>query len=87
MKTIRATSDAIAQSDGVAKNIINHSGLLVKYGSWAIPIIFIARTIGDFKYAGFFKKIKDTDFGKMDTQYYSPLCLIVGVISLIVKLL
>jgi glucan phosphoethanolaminetransferase (alkaline phosphatase superfamily) len=60
---------------------------LTKYGSWAIPIIFIARAIGDFKYAGFFKKIKATDFGRMDTQYYSPLCLIVGVISLIVKLL
>jgi Protein of unknown function (DUF3995) len=68
-------------------NMLNHSGLLVKYGSWAIPIIFIARAIGEFKYVGFFKKIKDTHFGRMDTQYYSPLCLAVGLIALIIKFL
>jgi hypothetical protein len=68
-------------------NVLNHSGLLVKYGSWFIPVVFIVRAIGEFRYVGFFKKIKDTDFGKMDTKYYSPLCLSVGVIALIIKFL
>jgi Protein of unknown function (DUF3995) len=68
-------------------NILNHSGLLVKYGSWAIPVIFIVRAIGEFRYVGLFKKIKYTDFGQMDTKYYSPLCLVVGVLALIIKFL
>jgi len=34
---------------------------IVKYGSWLIPIVFLLRAIGDFKYVGFFKRIKETD--------------------------
>jgi Protein of unknown function (DUF3995) len=68
-------------------NVLNNSDLLTKYGSWAIPVIFIVRAIGEFRYVGFFKKIKDTDFGRMDSKYYSPLCLIVGIIALIIKFL
>ncbi len=68
-------------------NVLNHSGLLVKYGSWFIPFVFIVRAIGEFRYVGFFKKIKHTDFGRMDSKYYSPLCLIVGIIALAIKFL
>jgi Protein of unknown function (DUF3995) len=67
--------------------IFSHQGLLVKYGSWAIPAVFIVRAIGEFRYVGFFKKIKNTDFGQMDSKYYSPLCLAIGIIGLIIKLL
>lgn len=37
---------------------------IIKYGGWIIPTIFLLRAIGEFKYLGFFKKIKDTEFGK-----------------------
>ena len=33
---------------------------ITNYGYWIIPNIFIIRAIGDFKYVGFFKKIKLT---------------------------
>ncbi len=58
---------------------------IIKYGTWIIPFIFILRAIGDFKYIGFFKKVKQTNFGVLDSKYYSPLCLIIGVMGLIIK--
>jgi hypothetical protein len=60
---------------------------IMKYGSWIIPIIFIFRAIGEFKYVGFFKSIKKTDFGKLDTKLFSPLCLIIGVLGIIIQLM
>ena len=49
---------------------------------WLIPSIFLLRSIGDFKYVGFFKTVKTTRFGKLDTQYFSPLCLLLAVLGL-----
>ncbi|MEM7298065.1 MAG: DUF3995 domain-containing protein [Bacteroidota bacterium] len=48
---------------------------------WLIPTIFLFRSIGDFKYVGFFKKIKTTRFGKSDTRYFAPLCLTIAVLG------
>jgi hypothetical protein len=59
---------------------------LFKYGLWIIASIFILRAIGDFNYVGFFKKIKHTKFGKSDTKYYSPLCLTIGIFTIILEL-
>jgi len=59
---------------------------LTTYGLWIIAGIFILRAIGDFNYVGFFKKIKHTKFGKSDTKYFSPLCLINGVLTIILEL-
>lgn len=58
-----------------------------QYGLVVTAIIFLLRAIGDFKYVGFFKKIKNTDFGKLDTKYYSPLCIFIGSLELILYLL
>ena len=55
---------------------------IMKYGSWIIPIIFLLRAIGEFKYVGFFKSVKKTDFGKLDTKFFSPLCLIIGIFGI-----
>jgi glucan phosphoethanolaminetransferase (alkaline phosphatase superfamily) len=60
---------------------------LSKYGLWIIVSIFILRAIGDFNYVGFFKKIKQTKFGKNDTKYFSPLCLIIGILTTILELI
>ncbi len=48
---------------------------------WGAPVlagIFTMRALGDFKYVGVFKQIKTTVFAKMDTRYYTPLCLYLG---------
>lgn len=58
---------------------------LLFYGAPALALLFICRAIGEFKYIGFFKKVKSTRFGQLDTKYYSPLCLSIGflIITLI----
>jgi hypothetical protein len=59
---------------------------LEKYGLWIIAGIFILRAIGEFKYVGFFKKTKQTKFGQNDTKYYSPLCLLIGALTIFIEL-
>ena len=59
---------------------------LEKSGLWIIAGIFILRAIGEFKYVGFFKKIKLTKFGQNDTKYYSPLCLLIGILAIFIEL-
>ncbi len=61
-------------------------GWLLSVGSWVIPLIFLLRAIGDFKYIGFFKSITSTDFARLDTIFYSPLCLIIAVAGVILLL-
>lgn len=51
--------------------------------SWFIPAIFLLRAMGDFRYIGFFKKLHQTPFAQADTFYFSPLCLLIGIIGLI----
>jgi Protein of unknown function (DUF3995) len=57
---------------------------IVKYGTYFLAIVFLLRAIGDFKYVGFFKKIKVTLFAKYDTKYFSPLCILISVLAFIV---
>ena len=59
---------------------------LVYHSIWVIAAIFILRSIGDFRYVGFFKKLHDNNFADLDTKYYSPLCLAIGIISILVQL-
>jgi hypothetical protein len=54
---------------------------LMDYGAWAIAGVFLLRAIGEFKYVGFFKKIRSTEFGQADTKYYSPLCLAIAALA------
>ncbi len=60
---------------------------IVMYGYWFIPSVFILRSIGEFKYVGFFKKIKNTEFSKADSKIFSPLCLVIGVIGILIQLI
>ena len=57
------------------------------YAFWAIPIVFILRSIGEFNYVGFFKKIKDSDFAKADSKIFSPLCLFIGTVGILIQLI
>ncbi|WP_088102829.1 DUF3995 domain-containing protein [Halalkalibacter urbisdiaboli] len=55
------------------------SNAFTKWSSTILTIIFLLRAIGDFKYYGFFKKVKNTNFSKYDTRLYTPLCLYLGI--------
>lgn len=59
---------------------------LNKNGLWILTALFILRAIGDFNYLGFFKKVKNSNFAVNDTKYYVPLCLIIGLLTLVLQL-
>lgn len=67
-------------------NTLPGVGLIRKYGLWAIAVIFTIRAVGDFNYVGFFKKVRNTAFARNDTRYYSPLCLLIGALAIILEL-
>ncbi|MEI1280084.1 DUF3995 domain-containing protein [Leptospira venezuelensis] len=47
--------------------------------SLLISLIFLGRAVGDFRFVGYFKKIKNTKFAKYDYLLYSPVCIILGI--------
>ncbi|WP_339262728.1 DUF3995 domain-containing protein [Lysinibacillus sp. FSL K6-3209] len=53
-------------------------------GCTVCAVVFLIRAIGDFKYVGFFKKIKHSQFARNDTWLYSPLCLLISLVYLFV---
>ena len=68
---------------------LNHSkpkifNYLIIFGQWGIPILFLIRTIGDFKFVGLFKQVTTTEFAFMDTYYFTPLCLLISCLGIII---
>jgi Protein of unknown function (DUF3995) len=59
------------------------SGVVVEIGTWLMAVVFALRAIGDFRYVGFFKRIRDGKFARLDSLAYSPLCaflaLLIGI--------
>ncbi|MHC2833847.1 DUF3995 domain-containing protein [Bacillus sp. F9_6S_D1_P_5] len=57
-------------------NIVHFAfpNIIVQVGSWVCMIVFFIRVIGEFHYFGIFKRKKDTQFARMDTALYIPLC-------------
>lgn len=58
--------------------------IYIKPATIVITCIFLLRAVGDFKYVGFTKKVKNTPFAKSDTLLFSPLCLYLGLTNLII---
>jgi uncharacterized protein DUF3995 len=50
----------------------------------AVAVVFLLRAIGDFRYVGFFQRGSDSPFAYWDLRLYSPLCLLIGVATLVV---
>jgi hypothetical protein len=55
------------------------------YGNAVVGFIFLLRAIGDFRYAGFFRKVKDTLFAKNDAKYFTPLCIVISLIAFLIS--
>lgn len=47
--------------------------------SYALALCLMARALGDFRYVGFFKRVRGTPFARADDRYYSPICLTLAV--------
>ncbi len=44
-----------------------------------LALVFLARAIGDRRLVGFFKTQRDSDFARLDSWLYSPLCLLIAL--------
>lgn len=53
---------------------------------WTLAAVFLIRGIGEFRYLGIFKRYRGSDFARMDTLIYSPLCLLLGAAALAIML-
>lgn len=55
-------------------------------GSASVGVVLVARAVGDFRYVGFFKRVRGSRFAVLDSRLFSPLCLALGASSLWVAL-
>jgi len=44
-------------------------------GCVILAAVFAGRAIGDFRYVGFFKRVRGSEFAWWDTRVFSPLCV------------
>jgi hypothetical protein len=54
--------------------------IVVQIAAWLIAAVFALRAIGDFRYVGFFKRIRGSRFARLDTLAYSPLCACLAIL-------
>jgi Protein of unknown function (DUF3995) len=57
-------------------------GISTRVLSWlcyALAMGLMARAVGEFRYVGFFKRVRGSRFARLDTLVYSPLCLSLAV--------
>lgn len=50
-------------------------------GTRSLALVFFLRAIGEFRFVGFFKRIRDTRFAYWDTRLFSPLCLLMSMLA------
>lgn len=53
---------------------------IARMGVWVLLVVFALRAIGELNLVGFFKRVRDTRFGRRDTWLYSPLCLVLSAL-------
>ena len=53
--------------------------VVLSWLSYALAVGLLARAIGEFRYVGFFKRVRGTKLACRDTLLYSPLCLLLAV--------
>jgi hypothetical protein len=52
---------------------------LLAWLCYALAFVLFARAIGEFRMVGFFKRVRGTNFARLDTMIYSPLCLTLSI--------
>ncbi len=52
---------------------------MLSWSSLVLALALLARAIGEFRYVGFFKRVRGTRFARLDTLVYSPLCLLLAI--------
>jgi hypothetical protein len=50
-------------------------------GTWVLAFAFAVRAVGEFRYVGFFKRVRNTPFARRDSLVYSPLCVVISALA------
>ena len=58
--------------------------LVLRVGVWGVAATFAARTVGEFRYVGFFKRVRGTPFAQWDTRVFTPLCAAIALATFVV---
>jgi hypothetical protein len=83
----RVATLAVAAALGLAALLVASAGGLIGSGppprtarvlTGALAVALVARSIGDFRLVGFFKRVRGSRFARLDSAVYSPLCLALG---------
>jgi hypothetical protein len=53
--------------------------VLLVWLSYGLALGLVGRAVGEFRYVGFFKRVRGTPFARLDTWVYSPLCLLLAI--------
>jgi hypothetical protein len=67
----------VAETAGLLPPVLPRRALI--WLSYGLALGLIGRAVGEFKYVGFFKRVRGSRFAKLDTLVYSPLCLLLAV--------
>jgi len=59
----------------------------INLGAWVIAALFLLRAMGDFRYVGFTKSIRSTNFAAYDTKIFTPLSLTIGLMIVVISLI
>lgn len=60
------------------------SPIVLRVGIWGVAATFAARTVGEFRYVGLFKRGSDTPFARWDTRLFTPLCAVIAIAAILV---
>jgi hypothetical protein len=67
----------VAATGVLVPSVVPHIALVDM--SYVLALGLLARAVGEFKYVGFFKRIRGGRFARMDTLLYSPVCLLLAI--------
>jgi len=48
------------------------------FSGFAIGTVLVLRAVGEFRYVGFFKRVKNSRFAVYDSWLFSPFCILAG---------
>ena len=52
---------------------------LIRIGTWMVAAAFALRTVGEFRYVGLFRRVRDTPFATWDAMLFTPLTFAIAV--------
>lgn len=58
----------------------------IRVGIWGVVAAFAARTVGEFRYVGLFKRVRGTPFAHWDSLLFTPLCTIMSIAAALVAI-